>query len=263
MACAGGDADPPRLASAASETRPREVARPAPPDPNDPIVRAKALIGSCRRTYAKVDDYTCTFFKRERIDGKMTGQFVMHMKARTRPMSVYFKFNRPNAGREAIYVAGKHGGKAVVHDVGLGKLLAGTMKLDPLGDTAMEDCRHPVTEAGIGHLIETIATAWDKELSPADSRVIFYPDSRVGDRSCLMIESIHPRKRDDFLFHMVKVYIDKEHDLPIRFEAYDWPVNGAEPVLVEEYTYTKLKVNVGLTDRDFDPANKGYSFGRF
>ena len=52
--------------------------------------------------------------------------------------------------------------------------------------------------------------------------------------------------------------------LPVRFEAYDWPRHlGAAAELVEEYTYADLKINVGLCDRDFDPANAQYSFGRF
>ena len=32
---------------------------------------------------------------------------------------------------------------------------------------------------------------------------------------------------------------------------------------MEEYTYMNLRVNVGLKDRDFDPGNKQYSYGRF
>ena len=66
------------------------------------------------------------------------------------------------------------------------------------------------------------------------------------------------------MFHRVRLYIDKELGLPIRFEAYDWPKHrGAEPELAEEYTYSELKLNVGLTELDFDVANSAYSFGRF
>jgi hypothetical protein len=79
-----------------------------------------------------------------------------------------------------------------------------------------------------------------------------------------MIETTHPERGGDFLFHKVRVYIDNELGLPIRFEAYDWPKHpGAEPELAEEYTYTNLKLNVGLKDMDFDVANGTYSFGRF
>ena len=79
----------------------------------------------------------------------------MSMKARTRPRSVYLKFRQPAAGREAIYVEGRNDGKVLAHDVGLGRLIAGTLHLDPDGSRAMEDCRHPITEAGIGPLLET------------------------------------------------------------------------------------------------------------
>ncbi len=228
-----------------------------------PIADAKARIASCAKTFASTKDYTCMFLKRERVDGALTPLHAMHMKGRGNPHSIYFKFVTPTAGREAIYVAGGFGGKAVVHDVGIGKLLAGTLKLDPNGSMAMEANRHPITEAGLGHMIETIVNAWDRELTPEESKVILHPNAKVGDRACVMIESIHPKKRPDFLFHMVKVYIDKDLNLPIRFEAYDWPRGNRAPELMEEYTYTDLRTNIGLTPRDFDPSNKSYSFGRF
>ena len=36
--------------------------------------------------------------------------------------------------------------------------------------------------------------------------------------------------------------------------------NDKEPPLVEEYTYSEIKANPGLTDKDFDPANPTYAF---
>src|SRR5262249_10899268 len=157
-----------RLAAKDNATHARELAKPLA---GDSIAQAKAVMASCKASFAKVKDYRFVFYKRERIDGQLTAQHVIHMKIRNQPLSIYAKFSRPKSGREAIYVTGRHGGKAVVHDVGLGKLIAGTVKLDPKGSMAMEDCRHPITEAGIGHMIETIITAWDKELSAAESEM--------------------------------------------------------------------------------------------
>ena len=76
-------------------------------------------------------DYTCTFYKRERINGRLTPLYVMEMKARTKPRSIYFKFADPYKGREAIFVEGQNGGKILAHEVGFTKLLAGTLELDP------------------------------------------------------------------------------------------------------------------------------------
>ncbi len=259
---------PTRIASTDSAT-PKPVRVPTSPAtalPSaalDTIAEAKVAIASCKKTYMALNDYTCSFFKRERIDGELTPHNHMHMKARTKPLSIYFKFVKPTAGREAIYVAGAHGGKALVHDVGIGKLLAGTLKVDPRGSMGMDGNRHPITDAGIGHMIDTIVEAWQKELHASESIVVMHRNAKVGNRSCLMIESVHPKKQPGFLFHMVKVYIDHELNLPIRFEAYDWPRNGRPAELIEEYTYSNLKLNVGLTSRDFDPSNASYSFGRF
>ncbi len=233
-------------------------------DQFDPIAQAKRAISDCRSRYLRIRDYTCTFMKRERLDGRLTPKHVMEMKSRTEPLSIYFKFRAPNCGREAIYVKGLHGGRVLAHDVGLGRWIAGTMKLDPNGSMAMGASRHPITEAGIGPLIETVAQRWADELSPDESQVTFHTGIEFDDRPCTLIESIHPHSQSGFLFHKVKLYIDHELGLPTRFEAYDWPTYpGASPELVEEYIYRNVRIDVGLRDEDFDPANRGYSFGRF
>jgi hypothetical protein len=229
-----------------------------------PIARALRMIEDCEARYETVRDYVCTFTKRERIDGRLTPRHVMDMKVRTRPQSIYLKFREPAAGREAIYIAGRNEGKVLAHDVGLGRLIAGTLSLDPNGPRAMEECRHPITEAGIGPLLDTVESRWSAELDPSESLVAFRDDQLIGSSHCTLIETTHPRPRPDFLFYQVRLYIDRDLGLPIRFQAYDWPANPqATPELVEEYTYSDLKLNVGLGDVDFDISNADYEFGRF
>jgi len=232
--------------------------------PHTPIARAIRTIADCQVRYQTVEDYTCTFFKRERIHGRLTPVHIMALKVRTNPQSIYLKFQQPARGREAIYVSGRHGGKLLAHDVGLNKLLAGTLQLEPTGARAMEDCRHPITEAGIGPLLDTISKRWAVELDPAESVIAFRDDILIDTRRCTMIESTHPVRRPEFLHHRVRVFIDREIGLPIRFEAYDWPKHPpSEPDLQEEYTYSNLKLNVGLKEIDFETSNAAYSFGRF
>jgi hypothetical protein len=239
---------------------------PAPPAPApvDPIPFAKRAIADCRARFAEVQDYTCTFLKRERLHGRLGGYHIMAMKARTQPFSIYFKFQQPNTGREAIYVAGRNGGHVVAHDVGIGKVLAGTLELDPKGSRALEDNRHPITDAGIGHMIETVYERWTAEMKQGETQVVVHTNAHVGARACTMIESTHPQHLPRYMFYRVKVYIDQEVGLPIRFEAYNWPKRpGQAPELMEEYTYMNLHLNAGLRDSDFDPSNAQYSFGRF
>jgi hypothetical protein len=245
-----------------SRSKPANAATSIPVE--NPIERALRTIRSCQSRFESVNDYTCTFYKRERIDGRLTPLYVMSMKARTRPKSIYFKFEDPYKGREAIFVEGQNGGKILAHDVGFTKFLGGTLEMEPTCSLAMEDNRHPITDAGIGALIDTIARRWAAELSPEESIVVHDPGMMIGPRRCVMVESIHPRRQPDYLFHKVRLFIDSELNLPIRFEGYDWPSEqGSTADLVEEYSYINLKLNVGLGDVDFDISNRQYSFGRF
>jgi hypothetical protein len=229
-----------------------------------PIREALRTVAECQSRYAAVRDYTCMFSKRERIEGELTPPHLLAMKVRTQPRSIYVKFHQPRPGREAIYIAGRNGGKVLAHDVGLNRLLAGTLWLEPNGKLAMEECRHPITEAGIGPLLETLAARWSAELDPSESVVTLRHDQVLGQKRCTVIETTHPKRGPGFMFYRVRVYVDREIGLPIRFEAYDWPGSASEvPPLAEEYAYIDLKLNVGLHDSDFDVSNTEYQFGRF
>ncbi len=229
-----------------------------------PAARAIRMIRECRAKFDAVEDYTCTFYKRERINGVLSDMNVLAMKVRNRPYSVYFRFHQPNKGREAIYVEGRNDGYGLAHDVGFTRLLAGTMRLDPHGARAMENCRHPITRAGISNLIDTVNDRWTAELKDEESVVLFDPRMRLGSAPCLLIEAIHPEKKPEYLFHKVRLFVDSKLGIPVRFEAYDWPEKPGEvPLLLEEYAYDGIKLNPGLSDSDFDAANPGYAFGRF
>jgi hypothetical protein len=263
---APAESRPKALLASLSKDIPPPTPAPAPASKDDPaaaIERAKALMRDCRAKYKALRDYACVFHKRERIDGKLTRPHAMTLHVRTEPYALYLKFITPDAGREAIFEPAKHNGKIVYHDVGLGRLIAGTMLLDPRGSLAMDDNRHPITDAGIGNLIDMLIDRWQAELDPSETKVTIHDHAKVGDRACTMIEAGHS-KPGHYSFYKVKVFIDHENGLPIRFEAYDWPrASGPEPELVEEYTYADLKTDVGLTEIDFDAANPRYAFGRF
>lgn len=218
-----------------------------------------------QRAYATVHDYTCVFVKRERMpDGRMVGPQTLEMKVGTRPLSIYFKFRQPNEGREAIWVDGQNDGKMLVHEGGLARLLAGTMSVDPRSKIAMADNRHPITQAGIGFIIDQLADHWPDEMRPELAEVVIDRSARVGNRDCILIECTHSQYSPRFVYHKAKIYFDKELALPIRLEAFDWPrAAGVSPELLEEYTYSELRLNVGLQSHDFDTANSEYGFRRF
>jgi hypothetical protein len=85
--------------------------------------------------------------------------------------------------------------------------------------------------------------------------------AKVSGRDCTCIQVVHTQRRKEFIFNMARIFVDNQLNVPIRYEAYEWPKEpGGPPMLVEEYTYVNLKLNNGFTDQDFDPRNPNYQF---
>ncbi len=226
------------------------------------------------RTFTdQVTDYTCTLVKRERINGHLFGHEYAEVKLRHRqvqngqivvPFSVYVKFLAPAdlQGREVIYVEGRNDGKLIARRGGR-RFAYVTTAVVPLGDVAMERNRYPITHMGIQALIEELLAVGQEELeNPPDE--LLYREVRgvkIDGRACHMIEFTHPIQREQYRYHVARIFVDEELDLPVRHAAYDWPdEEGGKPVLLEEFTYVNLRLNADLTDWDFDHRNEEYRF---
>ncbi|MEX2186897.1 MAG: DUF1571 domain-containing protein [Pirellulales bacterium] len=210
-----------------------------------------------------IADYECLMVKRERIDGKLGEHQYVHMKVRNKPFSVYMYFLAPDAvkGREAIYVDGQNDGKLIGHDSGFKGRLLKRVYLDPTSPLVMNGQRYPITKAGIRNLTKELVEVGEHDSQFGECEVKFFKGAKVQDNVCTCIQVVHPTPRKNFRFHLARIYIDDEMQIPIRYESYDWPQKeGGQPVLLEEYTYMKLKLNVGLKDADFDPDNPNYNF---
>ncbi len=216
-----------------------------------------------------VRDFSCLLVKRERIEGRLKGYEYLHTKARLRkteagkvsvPLSLYMHFLSPPElkDRKVLYVEGQNSNKMLVRNGGK-RFSYVTVKVAPDSEAAMRESRYPVTELSL----ETVARRMiekaedDIRYDPTNSNtvVVFYKDASVDGRKCTRIQVTHPKPGEHFSYHIANVFVDDDLNVPIRVEGYDWPAAGSdEPVLLEEYTFTKLRLNIGLTDQDFLPS---------
>jgi hypothetical protein len=263
------------LELARREPRPPSAAREVPAglevvQDEHPFAPAVRMATESLERIREIKDYSALFIKRERVGGRLLEYEYMSIKVRHDPLSVYIRFLAPERlkGREVIYVQGKNNNHLLVHEpadqkgiAGIFGRLAGTVRLAPTAPLAMLDNRYPITEIGMLNLTRRLIEVGEQDMQHAEAEARFYPNARVNDRPVLAMQFMHPVRRDHFRFHLARVYIDKELKLPIRFESYDWPAEpGGDPVLLEEYTYTRLQLNPGFTDLDFDPKNPDYQF---
>jgi outer membrane lipoprotein-sorting protein len=241
------------LARAIPEKRPDE----------HPLMPALRWANSGLIEMEKIHDYSATMVKRERINGKLGEHQYMFIKIRQKPFSVYMYFlGPPNLkGQEVIYVNGANNGNMWAHPTGLQKRLVGTVSLNPAGVIAMRGQRYPITELGLLNLVQRLLEIGEKDTQYGECEVKFLQGAKINGRSCTCIQVMHPVPRRNFLFHIARIYVDDELNIPVRYEAHNWPKEtGGPPELIEEYTYLDLKLNNGFTDADFDIQNPNYQF---
>ena len=235
--------------------------------PFDPLlaVAEKAL----QQTDETVTDYKAIIVSQVRVKGKLLPEQKVACKIRhprtsggnQLGISVYMKFLSPasSADQEVIWVEGQHDGNLIAHTTGLMNIARFHLKPDSM--LAMRNSRHPITEIGFRNLMAKIVEQGTRDRKYGECEVTVKRNIGIEDRKCVMLEVMHPVKREHFEFHIARIYLDQELEIPIAYEGFSWPEEeGGEPVLEEKYFYTQLKLNVGLQDSDFDPSNPDYDY---
>jgi len=187
----------------------------------------------------EVRDYSAVLIKKDAAYGNQE----LFIKVRHNPYSVYVKFLSPNreAGKEAVF----KDGQIRAHGVGVQRIL-GTLNLRPTSPLAMAGQRYPITDLGLRRIAERVIETGDREKSYSEC-VVNIENTDSG--TCYIIE--HPEPRKQFFFHVAKIFV--KDNLPVRTQIFDW-----NKVLVEDYTYTEIKINQGFTDKDFDTREYGF-----
>lgn len=214
------------------------------------------------KSIEQLHGYTARVVKRERVDGKVGDYEYMYVKVRHRPFSVYMYFLGPTniKGQEVIYVEGANDGKMWAHAVGIRGMI-GTVEIKPTNPLAMAGQRYPITELGIQNLVRRLLEIGEKDTKYGECEVSFLEGAKIETRPCTCIQVVHPVPRRNFLFHVARIYVDDELNIPIRYEAHDWPKGkDGKPELIEEYTYLDFTPNDKLSDSDFDYRNPNYNF---
>ncbi|MEA1950854.1 MAG: DUF1571 domain-containing protein [Planctomycetota bacterium] len=210
----------------------------------------------------KLHGYTARVVKRERVGDKVLDYEYMYVKIRHRPFSVYMYFLGPAnlKGQEVIYIEGANDGKMWAHATGLRGMI-GMVQLKPTNPLAMSGQRYPITELGVQNLVRRLLEVGAKDTKYGECEVSFLEGAKIETRPCTCIQVVHPVPRRNFLFHIARIYVDDETNIPIRYEAHDWPKGkDGRPELIEEYTYLDFTPNDKLTDADFDYRNPNYNF---
>ena len=224
---------------------------------------------------SKFFDYSAKMLTQVRTGDTLHEENLMFVKVRheraianddndretTIPFSIYTRFLKPKSkvGQEAIWVRGKEDDKILGHGTGI--LNFKIVRLDPMGSFAMSGNRYPIYQIGFRNLIIKMKEFGENDRKYNECDVQIDRNIEVDGRPCTLLTITHPFKRDHFDYHIAKIYIDNEYEIPTGYEGYLWPENdGEDPPLLEKYFYLDLKLNCEFKDIDFDVSNTKYDY---
>ena len=223
-------------------------------DAADAPVNLEEIFRRAEQVLAGVDNYTAVFHKQERVNGKLLPAETVALKFK-KPFKVYMKWiAEPHKGRETLFVEGANENRLKGHEGGLLRVV--TVNLDPDGARAMKGNRHAITESGLEKLVAKLASNVRLGRTNGELEVRDGGEETVYGRKTTRLEGVFPKERaGTYYCHRAVVNIDAELKLPIKVQIFD-----AADQLVEMYGYEDLRLNPGLTEKDFDPSNADYGF---
>ena len=228
-------ADGPDLSAQKRATSPLGSKSPAPPVTWDEITSA----------YDRLSDYVCLYEKEEKAisDGE---QQTMRLSFR-KPFDIRIEWlnDKGVVDQTAVYRQGFNDGKVLARQSGLLGALAGKLRLDPNDPLALSDSKHPITEAGLGKIIEHAA----RDVSDARVATHFVSEEVLDNRDAFKFEFTSKGEGDVNVLAGARkgvVWIDKELKLPVKVEFYD-----DANVLLERHRFKDIHVNTKLADKVF------------
>jgi hypothetical protein len=210
----------------------------------------------------RITGYTATVRLQERVRGVLGSEQRLEMKLRHSPFAVYLKSLAPVMGREAIYAHGQNENKMVAHQVDWTRHLTPRLMLSPTHPLVLAYSRHPITESGLAHMAQSLRKAARLDLDDDGAVTVLTRVTDADGRAWLRSTHQYARPAPGRSFARVEVLYDPTTSLPLRMCGYDWPERGAagEPLLAEHCAFDDLKIDVPMSDRDFDPDNPAYDF---
>ena len=196
-------------------------------------------------SYAAVRDYTATYEKRERAIDHGEPQTIRLSFRQPLDVRLDWLDDKGKVDQTAVYRQGLNDGKLVARRSGMLGSMVGTVRLDPHDKRALEDSRHPITEVGLGYIIDRVA----RDLR--DGRVTSRPvvEDTVDGSPAWRFQLDAPAEVPLFGIEGAAraiVWVDRAVKLPEKVEILD-----AASAMIERHHFKNLRVNVGLTDAVF------------
>jgi hypothetical protein len=190
-------------------------------------------------------DYVCVYEKEERAISEGERQTIRLSFRKPLDVRLEWLNDRGNVDQMAVYRQGFNDGKVLARQSGLLGSLAGKVRLDPNESLALSDSRHPITEVGLGKIIDRA------QHDAANPRIAshFAGEETLDGLPAYKFEFTangNEAVGDLAAARRALIWIDRELKLPVKLELYD-----AANTLLERHRFKQVRVNQKLSDKTF------------
>ncbi len=232
----------------------------------DPLA---ALIELRTRHLSEVQDYRCTLVKQEVLPSGMSAEQEMEVLFRQHPYSVTLTWVR-NAGlaQRVIYVKDlwvdenaenpEDRDLAVCQPGALGAMLIKSIKMPIRGSMARQTARRNIDEFGFTRALDLLIKYCELARSRDELVLEYRGEGRFDGRPVWVVHRHLPYTGEGGLYpdRTAEIYIDQEYHVPVAVYCYS-DIEQKPANLLSKYEFRNIRFNVGLTDKDFDPATYG------
>jgi len=233
---------------------------------DDPLA---ALIELRTRHLSEVQDYRCTLVKQEVLPSGMSAEQEMEVLFRQHPYSVTLTWVR-NAGlaQRVIYVKDRwvddtadnpaERDLAVCQPGALGAMFIKSIKMPIRGSMARQTARRNIDEFGFTRALDLLIRYCELARSRNELVLEYRGEGRFDGRPVWVVHRHLPYTGEGGLYpdRTAEIYIDKEYHVPVAVYCYS-DIEQKPANLLSKYEFRNIRFNVGLTDKDFDPATYG------
>jgi hypothetical protein len=212
-----------------------------------------------KRYHQDVQNYTCTFWKQERIGDKLGQVERIAVSYREAPVSVFMRWEQ-NATevKRALFVdapeyVDNQGRKVakIEPNGAIVRLLISEVTLPIHGARARAASRNPMDQFGFRRALELLLADNARSRQAGDLDLRYDGESEVDGRPTYVLVRYLPYEGDGSKYPNAKMimHIDQEWMIPTAVYGY---ADKQAATLLCSYVYTGVKINPGLTDQDFE-----------
>ena len=216
-----------------------------------------------------VTDYECVMMKQELLPAGMSEEQQIAVKYRREPYSVYMNWlQNPGLATRVIYVRGKwtdpsandadEGELAVAQPGVIARVFIKSIRQPIHGKLARASSRRFIDDFGFERTFDQLIEVSELGRARGELSLEFKGETEFDGRPVWVIRRVLPYTGEGGRYpdRTAEILIDKAYRVPVAVYCYsDEEMNSG--LLLAKYEYRRVRMQVGLTDKDFDPATYG------